>query len=159
MHGDLSKSEIDEVLTQQYIGRIGCSVGDKPYIVPVAYSYDAASSSIYGMTGEGMKTDFLRKNPLVCFEVESVKDITHWKSVVAWGVFEELSGPDAKNAMHKYSEKLKSLVHSNDELLAKVSWDISHEDVPDKNAIIYRIKLTEKSGKFESFVASESHQR
>jgi hypothetical protein len=40
MFGKLSSIEIEEVLTQQIIGRIACHANDMSYIVPISYAYD-----------------------------------------------------------------------------------------------------------------------
>ena len=39
----------------------------------------------------GMKIEIMRKNPNVCFEVDEMKSFTNWKSVIAWGEYQELS--------------------------------------------------------------------
>lgn len=37
------------------------------------------------------KIEMMRKNPKVCFEVDDIKNIFSWKSVIAWGTFEEIT--------------------------------------------------------------------
>jgi nitroimidazol reductase NimA-like FMN-containing flavoprotein (pyridoxamine 5'-phosphate oxidase superfamily) len=39
---DLTPEEIDEVLREELIGRIGCSGERGVYIIPLAYAYDGA---------------------------------------------------------------------------------------------------------------------
>jgi nitroimidazol reductase NimA-like FMN-containing flavoprotein (pyridoxamine 5'-phosphate oxidase superfamily) len=41
--GSLTESEIDAVLRSQVLGRLGCNADGRPYVVPVAYAYDAGT--------------------------------------------------------------------------------------------------------------------
>ena len=42
MLGELNRSQIDEILESQAVGRIGCHAGGKTYVVPVTYVYEGA---------------------------------------------------------------------------------------------------------------------
>ncbi|HRN58380.1 MAG TPA: pyridoxamine 5'-phosphate oxidase family protein, partial [Agriterribacter sp.] len=53
MFGILSADDIEILLQQQLVGRIGCHAKNVTYVVPVSYAYDGAY--IYGHTFEGMK--------------------------------------------------------------------------------------------------------
>jgi uncharacterized protein len=97
MLGELTEKQIEEVLTSNVVGRVGCSSGQKIYVVPVSYAYDGVS--IIGHTVEGMKIEFLRKNPECCFEVDEIKDLADWVSVIVWGTFEELKGVRMRAAL------------------------------------------------------------
>ena len=82
MLGSLDSKQIEEVLAHQVVGRIGCSAEGITYVVPISYAYDG--EYIYGHTLDGMKISMMRKNPAVCFEVEEMKDMANWKSVISW---------------------------------------------------------------------------
>jgi nitroimidazol reductase NimA-like FMN-containing flavoprotein (pyridoxamine 5'-phosphate oxidase superfamily) len=41
--------------------------------------------------------ELMRGNPEICFQVDEMKDMSRWKSVIAWGKFEELNDRDEKN--------------------------------------------------------------
>ena len=56
MFGRLDPEEIDELLHQQIVGRIGCHSDGVTYIVPISYAYDG--KYIYAHTLEGMKIGF-----------------------------------------------------------------------------------------------------
>src|SRR5215204_7126447 len=88
MLGVMDIIEIEDVLQRQVVGRIGCHANDITYVVPISYAYDG--TYIYGHTREGMKVDLMRINPAVCFQVDDMKDMANWKSVIAWGDFEEV---------------------------------------------------------------------
>jgi uncharacterized protein len=145
--GNLTNEEIDRVLAKEYIGRIGCHEDGKTYIVPITYSYDMNSSSIIGYSGDGMKIRMLRSNPIVCFEVEKINDVSNWQTVISWGRFEELQGADARNAIHSFVHKVESLINNGSEEHHSFLKDISGSN--NVNSIIYKISLIEKTGKFE----------
>ncbi|MGZ8558930.1 MAG: pyridoxamine 5'-phosphate oxidase family protein, partial [Chitinophagaceae bacterium] len=89
MIGILTDQQIEEVFKENVLGRIGCNDGSKTYIVPVNYVYDG--KFIIAHSVAGMKIRMMRKNPAVCFEVDEMKSFTNWKSVIAWGEYQELT--------------------------------------------------------------------
>lgn len=95
MLGDLKASEIEDLLCQNVIGRIGCHAFGKTYIVPITYAYD--DGEVYAHSNEGMKLHMMRENPHVTFEVDCVDGAGNWKSVIASGVFQELTGDEAQS--------------------------------------------------------------
>jgi uncharacterized protein len=89
MIGNLTQEAALEVLQSNLLGRIGCSDGKKVYVVPVNYVFDG--KYIIAHSVAGMKIDMMRKNPAVCFEVDEMKDLRNWKSVILWGEYQELT--------------------------------------------------------------------
>jgi len=149
MLGELSNAEIELILSSNVIGRIGCVGNERVYVVPVTYVYD--NGCIIGHTTEGMKIEFLRQNPDCCFEVDEMKSISNWQSVIGWGTFEELNGSDAEQAMEKLLTKLIPLVPSETSHAGRMG-PISASrtsTLVTKSTIVYRILLKEKSGRYE----------
>ena len=62
MLGELDKLQVNNVLISQVMGRLACTDGIHPYIVPVTYAYDG--EYIYGQTNKGKKLDMLRRTPM-----------------------------------------------------------------------------------------------
>ena len=159
MFGKLNADQIEEVLKNQVIGRIGCHADDITYIVPVSYAYDG--EYIYGHTFEGMKVNMMRKNPKVCFQADKMKDrdMANWQSVIAWGEFEELKQPDERRlALQKLNDRKLPLI-SSETMHLSTQWPFLPEDAESIKGIVYRIRLKEKTGRFEksnnsSFFAS-----
>jgi uncharacterized protein len=85
MLGTLSVEEIDVLLKNQLVGRLGCHTAGETYIVPISYAYDG--DYIYCHTYEGKKVDMMRKNNKVCFEVDDLQTMAEWKSVIIQGQF------------------------------------------------------------------------
>src|ERR1700674_2368795 len=86
---ELSEAEIDQVLKRQRIGRIGSSAIGHVQITPIIYGYNG--TAIYGHSRFGRKIQYMRGNPVVCFEVEEVVDPTSWHVVVLTGTYSELT--------------------------------------------------------------------
>lgn len=148
MLGQLSPEEIEAVLTRNVIGRIGTAAEGKVYVVPVTYVYQ--NGYVLGHTSEGMKIEFLRNNPECCFEVDEMKSISNWQSVIAWGTFEELQGEIANQVMDTLVAKLAPLVPSETSHATRMGPMPSHRSSTQQgNAIVYRILLREKSGRYE----------
>ena len=89
---ELSRAEIDEFLHGQRIARLGCHTHGTTYVVPLIYAYE--DGAVVAVTTEGRKTAMLRENPRVCVEVDEydTDGKGSWRSVIAYGSYEELSG-------------------------------------------------------------------
>ena len=140
MLGELTTIQIEDVLRQNLVGRIGAHAYGRTYVVPITYAYDGRA--IYGHSGEGMKLHMMRKNPRVCFEVDYMDDMANWMSVIAWGAFEELHGDAA-------SEAMEFLVRELEPRLEGPPGDSAHPHSGDVRPVLYRIVLEEKTGRFE----------
>jgi len=101
---ELSKHEIDEVLSASNYGHLACSRDGEPYIVPIHFVYDGSVFFIY--TTEGKKNEIIRANPKVCLQVENVASNEDWQSVIVNGIAAEVTEP-------KEREKAIRLVRSS----------------------------------------------
>jgi nitroimidazol reductase NimA-like FMN-containing flavoprotein (pyridoxamine 5'-phosphate oxidase superfamily) len=146
MFGILNPAEIEQLLKHQLVGRIGCHADGLTYVVPISYAYDG--ECIYARTFEGMKVNMMRKNPEVCFEVEDTKKFSNWRTVVAWGSFEELPEGSQREVAVKVLEARKLPVLSSETMHLGTFWPFrSAGDSID--GIIFRIRLKEKTGRYE----------
>lgn len=147
MLGQLNDTQIQNILSSQAVGRLACTDGKKPYIVPVTYTYDG--KYIYGQTNEGTKLKILRKNPNVCFEVDMMMDMRNWQSVIVYGKFEELKNEQAKKSREilfgrVFSLMTSSTIHAHEHEVT--------EELDDSNRVkyvMYRIKIKKVTGRFE----------
>jgi hypothetical protein len=149
MLGTLTDQQVNNLLTSQVRGRLACTDGKKPYIVPVNYSYDG--KYIYGQTNEGKKLRILRKNPNVCFEVGVMTDNKNWQTVLLYGEFEELDGKKAakaKESLYNSAFYLMtgSSIHSHQHEVSGKLDDSNRE-----KAVMYRINIKKITGRFEKF--------
>ena len=102
---ELEPDEIADDLDAQLVGRIGCHADGATYVVPVIYAFDGGS--IYVASLEGRKLQMMRRNPSVCFEVDEYDGAGSWRSVVAQGVYEELSGAGAERALAALADRFR----------------------------------------------------
>ena len=111
MRGKLTDDQIDHVLRNQIVGRIGCYSDKQIYVVPVTYVYH--NGYIYAHSQEGLKIRMMRKNPRVCFESDIIENMVNWRSVIAWGNFEELKTAAQQEAALKILiDRLLPIVNS-----------------------------------------------
>jgi nitroimidazol reductase NimA-like FMN-containing flavoprotein (pyridoxamine 5'-phosphate oxidase superfamily) len=102
--------------------------------VPINYVFDG--DCIYGYSTLGRKVDVMREQPLVCFEIDEIDGPANWRSVVAEGVYEELTDCPARDSV------LRLLVNGAGAPVAR-----GLDAAPP--IVVFRIRLTERSGRFE----------
>ena len=85
---ELSSQASLDVLARTRLGRLACTQGGQPYIVPVYLAY--ADHALYGVATVGKKIEWMRVNPLVCIEMDEVVSPQRWTSVLVFGRYEEL---------------------------------------------------------------------
>lgn len=133
MVGQLSPEEIEALLRRQRVGRIGYCIDDRPHIVPVNYAYDGAA--VYVASGPGQKIDAMRARPRICFEVEDIHESAMWRSVLADGLYEEVTCECERRAALSLIKPIWAGQSPGD---AAVSDDV----------VVFRIRLLEISGRF-----------
>lgn len=147
MLGTLNIEEIDQVLQQNFIGRIACHAEGLTYIVPISYAYSC--ETIYVRTFEGMKVNMMRKNPQVCFEVDVLDNLSNWKSVIAWGEFEELTDKEERNQALKILMDRKLPALSSITTKLSPDWPFRTDGFEEIPGVIFRVFLKDKTGRFE----------
>ncbi|MDP4151424.1 MAG: pyridoxamine 5'-phosphate oxidase family protein [Bacteroidota bacterium] len=148
MMGQLNTSEMEELLAGQVVGRIGCHYDGKTYVVPISYAYDG--QYIYCHAQPGMKVDMMRKNPKICFEVDQMRNMANWQSVISWGEFEELTDKALRNeALQKLAGRILPLVASETVKLSP-DWPFATNDLAKVGGVVFRVRLEGKTGRFEN---------
>ena len=100
---EMTQKEIEQFLTCARVGRLGISLEDGVYIVPVGYAY-TDGKIFFHTCNKGLKMDGIRRNSNVCFEVdESLSDTSMFKSVIMFGTAEIIND---KEKMIPYLQKL-----------------------------------------------------
>ncbi|SKC83437.1 pyridoxamine 5'-phosphate oxidase family protein [Ohtaekwangia koreensis] len=148
MLGKLTEEQVDHVLHEQLLGRIGCRAKNRVYIVPVTYVYH--KGYIYAHSKEGEKIRMMRSNPEICFQVDAIENMTNWRSVVVWGKYEELKTKKEQEAGLKImADRLAPFTIS--ETIRPSQGPSRPPEVVEKGfkAVAYRLKVLEKTGRFE----------
>jgi nitroimidazol reductase NimA-like FMN-containing flavoprotein (pyridoxamine 5'-phosphate oxidase superfamily) len=130
---NLPDDRIEALLEESVIARLACAApafGERPYLVPLPCFYDG--QGLVALSGPGTKIRVMRANPLVTIEVDRGTAPDRWESVVAEGEYQELMDPDQRAAALG--------------TIAAMSGDTPQLD---EHTIVFRIRLTAKSGRYE----------
>jgi nitroimidazol reductase NimA-like FMN-containing flavoprotein (pyridoxamine 5'-phosphate oxidase superfamily) len=147
MLGNLTDMQIRNILTSQVVGRLACTDGKKPYVVPVTFAFDG--EFIYGQTNDGQKLRILRKNPNVCLEVDMMTNMANWQSVLVFGKFEELKGEKSERAREILFNRVFPLMTSS--TIHPHQHEVTTKLVNGNRVkyVMYRIKINKITGRFE----------
>jgi uncharacterized protein len=88
---EMTDKECHGVLERASMGRLGCSLDNQPYVVPVNLAYEP--DYLYVFSTFGQKIEWMRANPKVCIEIDETTKESQWVSVIANGRYQELPEP------------------------------------------------------------------
>jgi uncharacterized protein len=142
MAREMTPEEIEHFIATGTVARIGCHAGGETYVVPVAYA--SSRDAIYGFSHEGRKVQMMRENPSVCIEIDAVSHLGSWRSVIAWGTFEELHEHDAECGATIIHERLTSLA-TDPESRRRLAAALEQDPRP----VVYRIVIERATGRVE----------
>jgi uncharacterized protein len=133
---EMSRDEIDAFLREQRIARLGCHADGVTYVVPLIYAY--GDGAVVAVTTEGRKTAMLRENPRVCVEVDEydADGKGSWRSVIAHGTYEQLSGDAIEPALALLRERF-----------ARTAGRTAEPRPLGPDVVVLRITLDEASGR------------
>ena len=127
----LSESEALELLSTAKVGRLGCVNNGEPYVVPINYLLE--DGSIYSHSLPGKKIEALRADPHACLQVDNIEDDSHWRSVIAYGNFQEITQPDDRRLV------LVKLINRFPTLTPVESAMAQDASAPD--SVVFRIRI------------------
>ena len=87
---ELDRQSCVDLLSRTRLGRLACSDGRQPYVVPFYFASDADAKYVYSFSMFGKKIEWMRTNPLVCVEADEVVSRQKWTTVIVFGGYEEL---------------------------------------------------------------------
>jgi uncharacterized protein len=136
----LSYDEAHKLLQSARVARLGCVVHGEPYIVPI--NLNVEGDCIYSHSLPGLKIVALRKNPSACVQVDEVESDLHWRSVLAFGKFEEvLNQTERREILAKLLRRFPRLTPVESAIA---------EDGSVQEVIVYRIRIGRLTGVAES---------
>ena len=95
----LSEVEARSFIAGGKIGRLGCVDNGEPYVVPINYVFE--DGSIYSHSLPGRKIDAMRTHPRACLQMDEIESDLVWRSVIAYGNFEEIRVPSDRRGVLK----------------------------------------------------------
>lgn len=138
---ELKEEEARELLSGERIGRLGCIADGEPYVVPVNYIFDGECAIIHSLPGR--KILAMRSNPHACLQIDQIESDFGWKSVIAYGKYEEITNPAER------SRALDDLLKRFPQLTPVET--LIAEDAMAPAPIIFRIRIERLTGVCQSF--------
>src|SRR3954469_13551975 len=132
----LNQDQSLELLRRERIGRLGCVADEGPYVVPVNYVFDGECAYMHSLPG--YKIQAMRTHPRVCLQVDEIEDELSWKSVLAFGTYEEITN------QHERAEALNHLLARFSRLTPVESFIAGDACAP--APIVFRIRMTKLTG-------------
>jgi nitroimidazol reductase NimA-like FMN-containing flavoprotein (pyridoxamine 5'-phosphate oxidase superfamily) len=78
-----------------------------------------------------------------------MKKLTHWQSAIAWGDYEEIESEEGKmNVFKLFNDRLADL-EASETMKPSYRMPNPHPHNAEVKAIIFRIRVYEKTGRFE----------
>ncbi len=105
---EIAIEECKVVLEHASLGRRGCSHDNEPYVVPIHFADE--DTYLYGFSTFGQKVKWMRANPKVCVQTDSIENQGEWVSVIVYGEYEELLEPQY-SAERKHASSLLAKRH------------------------------------------------
>lgn len=136
---EMRESEAREVLGSINYAHLAMASDNIPYVVPVHYAFDGEVVFIY--TTEGKKADIIRVNPEICLQAEAVEDNENWKSVILFGLAEQLVNEEDRQ------KALDLILKINPRLTPAISIRWMDSWVRENIEVIYRIAPRSISGR------------
>jgi uncharacterized protein len=146
---ELTPEEMVAMLQNHSVGRLGCHDGEITYVVPVGYVWDQNTLLCHSL--DGMKINMMRRNASVCFEVDEIFSFNHWRCIIAWGDYLELTEEaDIEYAREVFSDYLLTTKNTMSAKPPHASEERFHDVKPDYvPTIFYRIVLNRITGRYE----------
>ena len=133
---DMSQDKARELLRRGTLGRLACIADGEPYVVPVNYVFDGEGVLIHSLPGR--KVTAMRANPRVCLQVDEIEDEFDWKSVIAFGSYEEIKGAEERGrAMNQLLARFPKLTPVESYLAG---------DAGTPAPVVFRIRVDKISG-------------
>jgi uncharacterized protein len=101
---EMTAGECRAILALTRVMRLACARHDQPYIVPIHVDLDG--DFLYGYATLGQKIEWMRENPLVCLESDTLVSDGEWTSVVVFGRYEELPATSEYEGARSIADRL-----------------------------------------------------
>ena len=136
----LTDRECRAILAETNLARLGCALDNQPYVVPIHVDFHDAY--LYGFAMLGKKIEWMRQNPLVCLEMDHLKNDWEWVTVLVFGSYEEL--PDIPD--YQYPRSVAQRLFERHPLW----WEpcaVPLAGRRESSRILFRILITHMSGR------------
>jgi len=140
-----SKKELEIILAKAKICRIGLMDQNHPYIVPLNFGYKNGCLYFHSAP-KGKKIDLLKKNKVVCFEVDIDHDIVNTGIPCNWSsTYSSIIGCGKASLIINSEGKQKALNIIINQYAPGTTYTFPEKNLHD--VVIIQIEITEMTGK------------
>lgn len=140
-----NRREIDSILQKATVCRIGFIDHETPYIVPLNFGY--SNNCLYFHSApEGRKIELLKKNPLICFEVDVHHELITTGFPCQWSMnYESVIGYGTACFITDVEQKQKALHIIIDHYSPGSSYVFPEKKL--KEVTVIKIEINQMTGK------------
>lgn len=144
------KRIIDEILSKSEICRLGFIDTGRPYILPFNYGYRDGFVFIH-CANEGKKIDLIKKNNIVCIEIEQTAKVKRYEKACKWStLYRSVIGYGRVEIITDYEQKRQGLDVIMKHNGADLSHDLNYEKDKVDSMSLLKVEITEITGKQSS---------
>jgi len=141
------KSEIESIIRNSLVCRLGLAEGGTPYIVPLCFGYKD-NCLFFHSAREGRKIEILRRNNAVCFEFDGNLEIKSAKTACDWGIkFRSVIGYGRASFIEDPEDKHKAL----DVIMAQYAdGPFEYSEKAFEKTLVIKVEIESMTGKKSS---------
>ena len=138
------KSEIESIIRNSQVCRLGLADDGLPYIVPLCFGY-RGDTLFFHSAKEGRKIEILKTNNQVCFEFDINPEVQAGKTACAWGMkYQSVIGYGTAALIEDPEEKQEAL----DIIMSQYSeGNFNYSDKAFGQTLIIRVDISSMTGK------------
>ncbi len=139
------KKEIEQILKEAQVCRLGLFDDRVPYIVPMNFGY--RDNVLYFHSAiSGRKIDILEKNPEICFEIDIPGELISSKEACSWSMnYRSIMGEGRVQFIRDNNEKIEALNIIMNHYSGKTNWEFNRK-MMDKT-LVFKVKIESISSK------------
>ncbi|MEW6623627.1 MAG: pyridoxamine 5'-phosphate oxidase family protein [Bacillota bacterium] len=139
------RSIIEKIIIDAEICRLAMSDGNIPYIVPMNFGYKE-DCLYFHCAKEGRKLDIIRKNPIVCFQVDTQNEIVKAQKPCEWSMkYYSVIGYGKADILEDYQAKKEALNVIMSKYTNEDTFDYKESAI--NSIAIIKVWINELSGK------------
>ena len=102
-------AEIEQIIKQAKVCRLGLVDGSEPYVVPVCFGYEN-NAFYFHCAPEGRKLELIRNNNQVCVEIDTDVEITGAEKPCGWSTrYRSVIGVGRAHILEDEADKIRGL--------------------------------------------------
>ena len=140
-----NKKDIEQIITESKVCRLGMFDGKMPYIVPMNFGY--RDNILYFHSAlSGRKIDILKNNPDVCFEIDIPGKTINSKKACNWSMsFKSIIGEGRVLFINDETEKINAFNIIMSHYSDNDEWDFNKKMV--EKTLVFKVDIDNVSAK------------